>query len=185
MKGTRLDSKWLFATDTFVWGLQGMCHLQRIPFAPNLVLQQVAPPYTLNSLQHAAETLGLKAGVKLASVNDLASLPLPCLAVLRPAAAPDAESAANDAGGTAQPESPPHRLVLVLKANNAKVLLFDEKSKNPFEAGLKEFESQYAGQVMLFQATSKAAVEGDPMLQQKKEFGFSWFIPELLKHQEI
>ena len=185
MKGTRLDSKWLFATDTFVWGLQGMCHLQRIPFAPNLVLQQVAPPYTLNSLQHAAETLGLKAGVKLASVNDLASLPLPCLAVLRPAAAPAAESAANDAGGTAQPESPPHRLVLVLKANNAKVLLFDEKRKNPFEAGLKEFESQYAGQVMLFQATSKAAVEGDPMLQQKKEFGFSWFIPELLKHQEI
>lgn len=162
-----------------------MCHLQRIPFAPNLVLQQVAPPYTLNSLQHAAETLGLKAGVKLASVSDLASLPLPCLAVLKPASAPHAESAANDAGGEAQSETLPHRLVLVLKANNAKVLLFDEKSKNPFESALKEFETQYAGQVMLFQATSKAAVEGDPMLQQKKEFGFSWFIPELMKHKEI
>jgi hypothetical protein len=39
--------------------------------------------------------------------------------------------------------------------------------------------------VILFQVTSKAAVEGDPMLKPDKEFGFSWFIPELLKHKEI
>ncbi len=38
---------------------------------------------------------------------------------------------------------------------------------------------------MLFQATSKAAVEGDRMLAPKKEFGFDWFIPELLKHKQI
>ena len=81
-----LDRMLLFATETFVWGLQGMCHLQRIPFAPNLVLQQVAPPYDLNSLQQAAETLGLKAGVKHAPSSDLANLPLPCLAVLKPGA---------------------------------------------------------------------------------------------------
>ena len=54
-----MERRWLFAAETFVWGLQGMCHLQRIPFAPDLVLQQVAPPYDLISLQHAAETLGL------------------------------------------------------------------------------------------------------------------------------
>jgi hypothetical protein len=53
-----------------------MCHLQRIPFAPNLVLQQVAPPYGLNALQLAAETLGLKAGVKQATATELAKLPI-------------------------------------------------------------------------------------------------------------
>jgi subfamily B ATP-binding cassette protein HlyB/CyaB len=190
-----LDSKWLFATDTFVWGLQGMCHLQRIPFAPNLVLQQVAPPYSLNSLQLAAETLGLKAGIKLASVADLAKLPLPCLAVLKPASTPHPVRAANESimpsrstgegGGEGVSPPSPYRLALVLKANDARVLLFDETSKTPFESALGDFELQYSGQVMLFQATSKAAVEGDPMLQQKKEFGFSWFIPELLKHKEI
>jgi hypothetical protein len=72
-----------------------MCHLQRIPFAPNLVLQQVAPPYGLNSLQLAAETLGLKAGVKHAAVAELAHLPLPCLAVLKPASVPHPIEAAN------------------------------------------------------------------------------------------
>ena len=70
-----MASHWLFATETFVWGLQGMCHLQRIPFAPNLVLQQVAPPYGLNALQLAAETLGLKAGVKQATATEPAKLP--------------------------------------------------------------------------------------------------------------
>ncbi len=128
---TFLDRHWLFATETFVWGLQGMCHLQRIPFAPNLVLQQVAPPYDLNSLQQAAETLGLKAGVKQVAVADLANLPWPCLAVLKPAAVPHPAPSANepitpaptaregegegeDNGEIAPP--PPYRLALVLKA---------------------------------------------------------------------
>ncbi len=186
---------WLFATETFVWGLQGMCHLQRIPFAPNLVLQQVAPPYNLESLQRAAETLGLKAGVRNAAATDLASLPLPCLAVLKPASAPHPETAANDSihsapspgagGGEGASSSPPHRLALILRVHDARVLLFDETSKNPFESALADFELQYSGQVILFQAASKAAIEGDPMLKPDKEFGFSWFIPELLKHKQI
>src|SRR5215217_5543177 len=114
-----------------------MCHLQRIPFAPNLVLQQVAPPYGLNSLQLAAETLGLKAGVKTAAVGDFAGLPLPCLAVLKPASVAHPIEAANQAIAASVPSEaegepevpPPHRLVLVLKADDARVLLFDEKSK--------------------------------------------------------
>ncbi len=195
MREPRLDRKWLFATDTFVWGLQGMCHLQRIPFAPNLVLQQVAPPYGMHSLQQAAESLGLKAGIKHASAAELANLPLPCLAVLKPAAAPHPESAANDpithslsqtesgGDGTAPPQT--HRLVLVLQADAARVLLFDETSKNPFDASLADFDLQYAGQVILFQAGAQAAVEGDPLLEEKPAFGFRWFIPELLRHKEI
>jgi subfamily B ATP-binding cassette protein HlyB/CyaB len=176
-----------------------MCHLQRIPFAPNLVLQQVAPPYGLNALQLAAETLGLKAGVKQATATELAKLPLPCLAVLKPASARHPVAAANESitpspltgegggegAGEGQDVSPPYRLALVLKANDARVLLFDENSKNPFESALTDFEVQYSGQVILFQSTSKAAVEGDPMLARKKEFGFNWFIPELLKHKQI
>src|SRR3954470_654970 len=105
-----------------------MCHLQRIPFAPNLVLQQVAPPYDLNSLQHAAETLGLKAGVKEATAIELAKLPLPCLAILKPASDPHAQAAANDAAPYGKDTTPQaHRLALVLKATDARVLLFDEQ----------------------------------------------------------
>lgn len=183
-----MDSNSLFTTQTFVWGLQGICTLQRIPFAPNLVLQQVPPPYNLNSLLQAAEALGLKAGVRHASVRELTGLPLPCLAVLKPAPAEpqDPSSAApGDAGGATPDPVQLYRLALVLKADDKQVVLFDEKSKNPFNAVLKDFEVLYAGQVVLFAAGTKASTAVDPMLQEQREFGFKWFIPELLKHKQI
>jgi len=226
------------ATETFLWGLQGMCHLQRVPFAANLVLQQVAPPYNLESMQLAAQSLGLKAGIRQAGIAELRGLPLPCIAVLKPTsstenpdqALPSTDPAANDsaspspleregtrdtafaersgAGASAEARSPQaagfasnefarrgegeevpsakhHRLALILKADDTRVLLFDETSKAPFESALADFETRFSGQVILFQAESKAAVEGDPMLKQEKEFGFSWFIPELLKYKQI
>lgn len=183
------------ATETFLWGLQGMCHLQRIPFAANLVLQQVPPPYDLTSLQLAAESLGLKAGVKQAGIAELRGLPLPCLAILKPDVA-QGDVAANDAvtplmgegRGEGAPSPKPvehHRLALVLKADDTRILLFDEKSKNPFESALADFDARFTGQVMLFIATEKAAAQDDPLLTQKPEFGFRWFIPELLKHKQI
>jgi len=211
-----------------------MCHLQRIPFAAPLVLQQIPPPYDFAAMQLAAQSLGLKAGLRQAGITELRALPLPCIAVLKPspstvnvdplspgrgAASPNPEPASpsTDAAsrstapnspstdpaaiGLVSPspspsmgegrgegeEAPPqhHHLALILKADEARVLLFDETSKTPVETGLDDFAARYSGQVILFQAESKGAVEGDPLLQQKKEFGFSWFIPELLKHKKI
>lgn len=189
------------ATETFLWGLQGMCHLQRIPFAANLVLQQVAPPYSLESLQHAAQSLGLKAGIRQAGIAELRGLPLPCIAVLKPSPSPAGSAqasavenpAANDAAApsaNAEGESGAladshHRLALILRADDTRVLLFDETSKTPFESALADFEARFAGQVILFQAASKAAFEGDPLLVPDTAFGFRWFIPELLRHKNI
>ncbi|NBR29662.1 MAG: hypothetical protein EBT83_14820, partial [Betaproteobacteria bacterium] len=200
-----VGSRVSIAPETFIWGLQGMCHLQRIPFAANLVLQQVAPPYTLESVQLAAKSLALKAGIRQAGIAELRALPLPCIAVLNPTSSTanheqsslSTDSAANDGGspsplegegrgeGEASPSTPHHRLALILKADDARVLLFDEDSKTPFESALADFETRFSGQVILFHAESKAAVEGDPMLKQEKEFGFRWFVPELLKHKQI
>ena len=190
-----LDSNSLFAADTFAWGLQGMCHLHRIPFDPNLVLQQVPPPYTIISLQQAAEFFGLKAGLRNVPASEFAKLPLPGLAVLKPAPASsdasrsDIRSPALGAGtGTGDATGRTHdfhRLALIIKAEGARVLLFYQKSQNPFTQSLEEFEAQYAGQMILFAPEAKAALETDPALQEKHEFGFRWFIPELLRHKQI
>jgi subfamily B ATP-binding cassette protein HlyB/CyaB len=145
-------------------------------------------------LQQAAEALGLKAGLKEASVAELAKLPLPGLAVLKPAA-PHPDLAANDSDtlsptegeGGGEGRTPPqhHRLALVLKADNARVLLFDQQNQNPLTKSLEEFEAQYAGTVILFAPESRGLAESDPALKEPQEFGFKWFIPELLKHREI
>ncbi len=75
--------------------------------------------------------------------------------------------------------------MLVLKASDTKILLFDEKSENPFEIALKDFAVDYAGQVVLFMAGEKSLDQSDPALKESPEFGFKWFIPELLKHKPI
>ncbi len=44
-----MDSNSLFATQSFVCGLHGICTPHRIPFARNPVLQRVPSPCKLNS----------------------------------------------------------------------------------------------------------------------------------------
>src|SRR5688572_21358947 len=84
MPGGRMSNGPLFATATFVWGLAAICQLHRRPFAPDLVLQQFAPPYGAASLEQAAAALQLKAGLRHVAPTDLHAMPAPFLAILKP-----------------------------------------------------------------------------------------------------
>jgi len=46
------------AARAFVWSLQAICSLHRIPFSPALARQQLAPSYTLLTLRRAMEAAG-------------------------------------------------------------------------------------------------------------------------------
>src|SRR3989338_5065646 len=63
-QGVALEGELTLMAETYLWGLQGICQLQRIPFTPHLVQQQFPPPYSLTSLQQAATALGLKSGLR-------------------------------------------------------------------------------------------------------------------------
>ena len=68
--------------DHFVWSLGSICRLNRVPFDPNLLLQQFAPPYDLASLIKGAQALGFKTGQQHVRADKLGKQPLPCLALL-------------------------------------------------------------------------------------------------------
>src|SRR5688572_2075995 len=102
-----------FATATFVWGLAAICQLHRRPFAPDLVLQQFAPPYGAASLEQAAVALELKAGLRDVAPGELQALPKPFLAILKPHEG-------------AEPASAPSGLALVIECDSAKVLYLTE-----------------------------------------------------------
>ena len=163
----------ILSPESFVWGLQGMCQLHRIPFAPNLVLQQVPPPYSLAALQRATESLGLKAGVRVLKASELNRQPLPCLVVL------------NSAPGDAEKQESLYRLGLVLRCDHSRLLLFSQGRDAPDTMSLSEFEPRYAGSAVLFSRDSGAAQVSDPDVPSEQPFGFRWFIPELLKHRRI
>ena len=191
----------VISAESFVWGLQGMCQVHRVPFVPDLVLQQIPPPYSLSVLQHAAQALGLKSGVRSVAAKEVAQQPLPCLVALKPRVGSlGGSSPPQGAQGqpvanrniTAKPliagsaaNEPLCRLGLVLRCDATRVLLFEEGAKSPDALSLADFESRYAGSLLLFSHESDAAQVADPDVPKGQAFGFRWFIPELLKHRDI
>jgi ATP-binding cassette, subfamily B, bacterial HlyB/CyaB len=181
-----VDSVPLFSSVSYVWGLQAICRLHRLAFAPEVVLQQIPPPYSLLSFQHAAPAIGLKSASRRVSATELSRLPLPCLAVLKPAAAGAGTAADHSAGrehGAGQ--SLPHRLALILRCDKQHILRLLEGEQQPMVVPLTEFEHDYAGAVLLFAPQENAGTGGEGMLKRVADFGFRWFVPELLKHRKI
>ena len=159
-------SAMLVGTDTLLWALGGLCQVHKIPFAPNLVLSQLPPPHSLLSLQQAALSLGMKSDVREVMPEELSKLPLPCLAVMNP-------------------EKTQHGLALVFRVDDGRVGFFEESRPAPTVLPLAEFSARYAGQVMLFAPERKGQPDDDADSFKKQEFGFRWFVPELLKHRQI
>jgi subfamily B ATP-binding cassette protein HlyB/CyaB len=164
----------LFATGTFVWGLAAICQLHRRPFAPNLLLQQFAPPYGTGSLQEAAAALRLKAGLRHASPAEFHALPAPFLAVLKPPAVTPGDLARLSG------------LALVLECDSAQVLYLVEGSAAPTMRNIADFGDEYAGTVLLCSSSAATPAPDDAApLASIRPFGFDWFVPELMKHRSI
>jgi ATP-binding cassette, subfamily B, bacterial HlyB/CyaB len=181
-----LDSTLLFSSESYAWGLHGICQLHRIPFAPQVVLQQIPPPYTLLSFQHAAQAIGLKSASHHAVVSQLPHLPLPCLAVLKaktPAITEDGKSVTRPEGETTEPAW--CRPAIVLRCDAERVLYVVEGEQTPLNVTLSAFEQDYAGTVLLFSPGTESRARYGESLKTAQPFGFRWFVPELLKHGTI
>jgi subfamily B ATP-binding cassette protein HlyB/CyaB len=150
-----------------------MTQLHRIPFTPDLVLREFPPPHDLVSLQHAGAALGLKIRPKKLSAADLAGAPLPCLALLTPAQRPD------------QGQDKAHCVALVFRCDGERVLFLEEGQQRPVTAPLREFDSRYSGTAVLFAPVAPALKGEDAAAVAPSEFGFRWFVPELLRHRAI
>jgi len=170
----------LFATGTFIWGLAAICQLHRRPFAPELVLQQFPPPYDSRSLHDAAVALKLKSGLRAVPSAELGLLPAPFLAVLSPESAQSETSARGPV-----PLAPANRLAVVLKCEKGRVLYVVENGATPSVVALSEFEASYAGIVLICAPENAPPVEEDSARTSDRDFGFRWFVPELLKHKAV
>jgi subfamily B ATP-binding cassette protein HlyB/CyaB len=168
----------LFATGTFVWGLAAICQLHRRPFAPDLVLQQFAPPYDAASLEQAASALQLEAGLTYAAAHELHALPKPLLAILNPGASE------RGAGDGRTPDA--SRLAVVIECTTTHVLTLAEGASQPAVHTLADFGRDYAGAVLLCAARrSPSGSDIGDVARAPRSFGFSWFVPELMRHRAI
>jgi len=161
------------APEMLLWSLQCACQVHRVPFSGEIALKQYPPPYSIASLQEVLRSLDMKSRWK--RVRDLNKLKLrsPAFALLAPEANGEEKAEAEEAPQTA-------RLVLLVKLEEEQAVYFEQGDQQPKVASLSEFEELFDGYLLRF-----SAPKGKPIEDEKKEFGFSWFVPELLKHKKI
>lgn len=155
-----------FDGDAVIWALAATCQLQRIPFDPQLAQQQFPPPHTLESLREALIALGLRTGLHDVGIDGLPEIAGPCFLTVKTG------------------EDAPLSLILLLRCDGERILYVEPGAQEPREVGLAEFAPRHAGQVLQFAPESRP-VEDPDAPAGLKEFGFSWFVPELLKHRAI
>jgi subfamily B ATP-binding cassette protein HlyB/CyaB len=155
-----------------VWALAAMCQLHRMPFDGDLVLRAFPPPYTLETLLHAAATLGFRAERGRGTVDELAASHLPCLALVR------------DAAGTAD-EPGVARCTLVVRAADGEVHCVAPGNPNPQPEPAATFAKRFTGDVVRFAPAAEQPRDHDAGGDRAATFGFRWFVPELLKHRRV
>ncbi|WIM05230.1 MAG: hypothetical protein OHM77_11075 [Candidatus Nitricoxidivorans perseverans] len=155
-----------FDGNAVLWALAGACQFHRIPFDSKLVLQQFPPPHTLESVREALAALGFRSGVADPGVDGLSEL-----------SGPGFLTVGNSEEG-------PLSFVLLLRCDGERILFAEPGSQEPREASLAEFAPRYAGQALSFAPEAKPVADPD-VPDGPKEFGFAWFVPELLKHRAV
>ncbi|MBA3034014.1 MAG: peptidase domain-containing ABC transporter [Gammaproteobacteria bacterium] len=149
-----------------LWALAAACQLQRIPFDPQLVLQQYPPPHSIEAVREALVALGFRSGFSDVGLDQLSEIAAPCFLTLK------------------QTDEAPLAFALLLRCDGERILYVEPGSQEPREVDLAEFAPRYAGQALQF--AREAAPVADPDIPPgPKAFGFSWFVPELLKHRSI
>ncbi|MGH8809838.1 MAG: ABC transporter transmembrane domain-containing protein, partial [Noviherbaspirillum sp.] len=179
--------------DAFLWALQEICALHRKPFSVELALQQFAAPYTSESLLCAAQAYGFDTAMRKATAAKLHKESFPIVAWLgsRPASAitDDRQDTAAEAAPTECEEVAEERVIpaLVLQANVSYFLIIESDDTAPRTVSIAEFGTRYLGHItcVIPKAESATDPDCDTEARHSRKFGFSWFIPELLKYKRL
>lgn len=179
-----------------LWLIGSLSRIFRIPFDPQLIRQQFPPPYSRTALLNALQYLGFKVGERNLDAKSLSALeqvPFPAVAFLRAASPLVSESAQGGADAVALSQNAVETIdpVLLVKAQDGRVLYFRAGSDTPETIALDQFFSRFRTDILLVAREAVNPGDADDSSfaadgQKKTEpFGFRWFIPELLKHKRI
>lgn len=184
-KRVALPPAYAFSTDDIIWVMGSFCALNRKPFDPELLVKQFPPPYSADSFIHAARALGFKIKRRDCSGIALAKLNLPCLAVLNEVEQPQADEGEVTSAVPQQPAGSKVRPAVVVQMDDKKIVLFEAGSNTPKTLNRAEFAERYAGTAFQLALEVAGVKDPDGALRNQSEFGFRWFIPELMKHKRI
>jgi len=160
------------SAEQFVWLIGSLCELHRVPFDGALLLQQFPPPHDRAQLVDAVRAFGFRVGPTSLAGRTLNGVPLPLVAFLRPIAA-EGEAARSAAPG------------LILRHKGERILYVEAGNEAPRTHLVRNFHEFFEPEVILLshEGATEESVRG--FEEEKKPFGFRWFLPELAKHRAI
>ena len=156
--------------EELLWALGSICALHRLPFAAELLQREFPPPCTHGTLIAAGRALALKVKQIQLKPAQIERMVLPLLVSLRRADAVD---------------SPQPSLGLVTAAADGKVVLFAAGTNEALTLDQAEFSAMCAGDAWLVRPETEALSDPDTLSGASSQFGFRWFVPELLKHKHV
>jgi subfamily B ATP-binding cassette protein HlyB/CyaB len=171
-------------TPAALWLLASLAGFYRRPFDAGLILKRFPPPLTLTTLIEMCETLGFRAGAAAWPAEDFAALPLPAVAFV--AASENAPTDATESG-----ERPPGRLTpaLILKHAEHTLAWVKHGQALPETQSLDDARAECLPLLLLIAEAepplTESTSQAENPAQPKKPFGFSWFVPELLRHKTL
>jgi len=160
-------------TDDVVWLLSNFSDYYRQPFSAELLLQQFTPPFLVSDLIEACKALGLQVGIVPWHNGQLAQ---PAIAFQRDEPQQNAEE-----GGQALPV-----IITELTESGAKgISVGANQPVNFTSAALRQDFLDVLLLVQKKEAGLEESPAADSVTAEPKKFGFSWFVPELLRHKKI
>ncbi len=178
----------------FVWAVEAACALLRRPVQRDLLLQQHPAPHDVGALTSALDALGVAAQARKLKLPRLHAQTFPLLLWLRPQPVPAQPHAAADAAAAAPASSlasdrqaPPAAScpALVLQADHAQALIMEPGDEAPRTVTLADLQTRYHGHALQLTTKVQPGEDPDAAAVPGRRFGFSWFVPELLKHKRI
>ena len=164
------ESASTLAPADFVWALESVARLHRLPVDAALLAQQFPPPYERDALVRAGASTGLAFhGVALEAAG-IERISFPCLAFVRPAV--------PRADGRVAP-------AILVAVENGRLLYFNAGSDAPQTVAIADCANAFEDHAFVVTRAAEAADDDTAAGPDRKRFGFGWFVPELLRHRSI
>ena len=189
-QGEQIRAAGGFGTRTVVWLLASIAGLFRKPFDAELLLRRFPPPLDLPALIEALEELELRAGlVRWPNEADWPTVSLPAIGFVR--ARPQAQE--SDASGLQDDGSAIERgaiePVLIVAHDGCGLAIVHPGASEPRSISLDTAAQELEGGLLLVAERDPYPVEraqaDEAADAGRKPFGFSWFVPELLRHRRL
>lgn len=178
--------------EDFIWILGSVCRWHQTLFDARLLLQRHPPSqaggYEIAELLAAADELGFRSGEALTSaLLDAESHTFPILVFLR----------ANQPPGNDTPEEHDHnnppelsevvvRPALLTQIDDDAIVYFEAGEDEPSRCARESLSETFLVNCWLFAPKEEPIRDTDgAKALADKEFGFRWFVPELLKHRRV